>query len=369
MSQSKLTREQQRQAEQLAFAASGQDLRLGTLDDFPLTAAQLAATSGSEAYVVDDLGGGLTAHVYRIRTQGRDWTLKRARRECLVQNVDGQTSFLNEVQRRCDINALKANPATANRMRALVDTRYASYREGIILSPWIAGEHINNWDERRLHQCFSAISELLQAGLFEWDYCAANLLDDGQLRLFDFGYMYRFDPLSEFNSNGTAAPLFHGIERFETRCYFAYLLQLENTQGMGVALQAFRLEKTIALHTYQQLQHSLQARGAQHIIVHWLQTIISSWQTALSGDLHQLYLSEGWRSHRLDVDDDLRGQTCTPLTLARINWLRAVVYENFAALTKLQAFFGEDAQLTQTQLLAELDKAERNAITWQINNA
>ncbi|STV33016.1 phosphotransferase [Klebsiella pneumoniae subsp. pneumoniae] len=28
-----------------------------------------------------------------------------------------------------------------------------------------------------------------------------------------FGYMYPFDPLREFNSNGLADPLFHFVER------------------------------------------------------------------------------------------------------------------------------------------------------------
>ncbi len=55
----------------------------------------------------------------------------------------------------------------------------------------------------------------------EWDLCSGNLLVDRQeqLWLFDFGYMYPFDPLREFNSNGLADPLFHFVERFETRFF------------------------------------------------------------------------------------------------------------------------------------------------------
>jgi predicted unusual protein kinase regulating ubiquinone biosynthesis (AarF/ABC1/UbiB family) len=44
----------------------------------------------------------------------------------------------------------------------------------------------------------------------EWDLCNGNLLVDREehLWLFDFGYMYPFDPLREFNSNGLADPFF-----------------------------------------------------------------------------------------------------------------------------------------------------------------
>lgn len=361
-----MNREQERHAAQLAFVATGKELTLGSLDDFPFSAQQLAATTGREDYVLQDLDGGLTAHVYRIHANGRQWTLKRAREKCLVQNVDGQTSFLNEVQRRIDVTALKNNPATADRMAAIVDTQYASFRHGIILSPWIAGAAITVWDERRLRELFDVIVELLLAGLFDWDFCAGNLLDDGHIRLFDFGYMYRFDPLTEFNSNGRLAPMFHGAERFETRFYFAYLHQLEQTQGVAAALAAYRMEKEAALQAYQRYLLGLQGRGAHADVIAWLQAIIQQWEQALAGNLADLYLAEGWRSHRLDVDDDLRGQTCTPMTLERIEWLRSAVQNHFAKLTALGAFVGEDAELSATDLLAELAQALIKARGWQI---
>ena len=46
------------------------------------------------------------------------------------------------------------------------------------------------------------------------------------------------------------------------------------------------------------------------------------WRNALAGDPGGLYLQEAWRSHWLDVKDDLSGQSCTPLTLQRLAWLR-----------------------------------------------
>ena len=62
--------------------------------------------------------------------------------------------------------------------------------------------------------------------------------NDGRIRLFDFGYMYRFDPLRACNSNGLLTPQHHGAERFETRCYYAHLLRLERECGQSAALAA-----------------------------------------------------------------------------------------------------------------------------------
>ena len=358
-----MTAEQQRHHQQLAFAASGAELEIGHAADCPLGIEQLAATDGSQAYVRQHFSGGLTAEVYRIEAGGRHWTLKRARERCKVQNVDGQTSFLNELQRRADIQRLKARPGGAERFAALVDTQYASYRRGVLLSPWIAGEAVQDWTERRLLQLFDCLRALLLEGLFEWDLCPGNILDDGHIRLFDFGYMYRFDPLQGFNSNGTDTPQFHAAERFETRHYFAYLMTLER-RGETQALAALRLEKEIALQAYRQLATDLAQRGASPTVLDWLGTIADGWQQALGGDLERLYLQEAWRSHWLDLHDDLGGQTCTPLTLARIDWLENTLQRSHGDLRHLPAL---PTPGDRESLGEQLRQARQQATAWQVD--
>lgn len=357
--------EQLRHRQQLAFVASGQELEVGQVADCPIAVAQLAATDGGQPYVNRVLSGGLTAEVYQLKAAGQLWTLKRARQRCKVQNIDGQTSFLNEVQRRADVQRLKAQAHGSERFAALVDTQYASYRHGILLSPWIDGEPVLDWDERRLLELFDALHGLLLNGLFEWDLCPGNILDDGQIRLFDFGYMYRFDPLREFNSNAQATPQFHGAERFETRAYFAHLLELER-QSESRAMQAFELEKRIALQAYQRLRQALAHRGASQPVLDWLDGIGQRWQGALRGGLDGLYLQEAWRSHWLDLHDDLSGQTCTPLTLARIDWLEQTLCRRSADLRRLQVL-PPQAQRAQGLALAEqLRAARHSAQRWQV---
>lgn len=355
--------DQHRQQSQLAFVASGRDIEVGDRRSLPFTVEELRKLSGGESFVVARLDGGLTAEVWHLRADGRDWTLKRARERCLVQNVDGETSFLNEIQRRADIEALKAQPGGRERFAGLVDTCWGSFREGLLLSPWIEGRGVGDWDERRLVQLFAQLEELVLAGLFEWDLCPGNLLDDGAIRMFDFGYMYRFDPLREFNSNGLAAPLFHAAERFETRNFFATLLDLERGEGLAAALAAFEREKRVALDCYLRLAARFAARGASGAVLDWLSAITGRWATALKGGLDDLYLAEGWRSHRLDLDDDLRGASCTKRTLARTDWLIAAAREHHPALLGLDALFWEDAGLDREALIARLEadraRAER----------
>lgn len=357
-----MTPEQQRQQSQLAFAASGAELEVGSLADCPLPLEQLLATTAASPWVTRHFAGGLTAEVYRIEAGGRPWTLKRARPRCKVVNVDGQTSFLNEVQRRADIQRLKARPGGAERFAALVGTRYASYRQGLLLSPWIDGAAVGTWDERRLLQLFDALRELLLAGLFEWDLCPGNLLDDGRIRLFDFGYMYRFDPLRQFNSNGCATPQCHAAERFETRSYYAYLLDLEQRRGSAVTLSALELEKRIALDCYQRLRQILAKRGASRDVLAWLDGIIGTWQRALRHDLASLYLREAWRSHWSDLDDDLRGQTCTPLTLQRLDWLTDCLDAQATDLQRLNLLQDRPVDSWRQQL----EQAREQAQAWQV---
>ena len=356
-----MTAERQRHRAQLAFVASGAELEVGHPADCPLPLQQLLATTAHSPWVRRHFAGGLTAEVYRLEAGGRQWTLKRARERCKVANVDGQTSFLNEVQRRADIQRLKARAGGAERFQALADTQYASYRRGILLSPWIDGEAVREWDERRLLELFDCLHILLLEGLFEWDLCPGNILDDGRIRLFDFGYLYRFDPLRDFNSNGRSTPQCHAAERFETRCYYAHLLHLERCQGQAAARAALELEKRIALEAYQRLRHSLSRRGACGAVLAWLDGILGEWRQALRHGLDTLYLREAWRSHWSDLDDDLRGQTCTALTLQRLDWLQGCLTEQASELQRL-GLLQQNAQ----QVHEQLAHAREQASLWQI---
>lgn len=360
--------EQQRQASQLQFAQSGQEIKVGNENNLPIPLQELQATTTDSPYVVQSFESGLTARVYHIRSEGKDWTLKCKRPESLVKNVDGETSFLNEVQRRSQLSELKQQKPDA--FKHIVDTHYASYQAGILLSPWIVGEPLTILDERVFQQIFDVLINLELEGLFEWDLCSGNILQtpDKQIKLFDFGYMYQFNPKTQFNSNGLDTPLFHSIERFETRFFFDYLLK--NPLGLKEheLFELYRMEKTCALAAYKVKLIKLKNLGADAPVIERQEEINHSWESALKSDkaLYALFRTETFRSNVLDLLDDLHGQSCTSITLKKADLVLEMISDGFTDLKDNDALFFGDESLSQPELLTKYQELKTKAISYQL---
>jgi len=356
-----------RQQAQLAFAASGANLVVGEASACPLPPAALAALTPADPCVVEQFSGGLTARVLHLCIDGVHYTLKQRREEALVRNIDGQTSFLNEVQRRADFTRLKADPAWAGRFDHIVPTLYADYRQGIILSPWLPGQAPTQLNADLFDQLLSTMVACEEAGLMEWDLCPGNLLlDQGFLWLFDFGYMYPFDPLQHLNSNGLSDPLFHACERFETRFFFGWLLNQALPMAQQLAL--YRQLKQVALAHYASKRAHLAARGATAPVLAWLDEIMARWQQALGSEaaLAACFELEAFRSHVLDIEDDLHGQSCTATTLARIDFVCQALTQRHAALAAGGALFYDNAGRDQASLLALYAHKRQQAQAWRL---
>lgn len=364
-----MNQEQKRQAQQKAFVESGQELSIGTLDGLGIDVVTLAATTSASNYVQQVFDSGLTAVVYKLNLGGENWTLKRKRDQSLVKNIDGQTSFLNEVQRRCDFTHLKQQAQGG--FEHVVDTRYASFLHGVILSPWIEGEGLSRLDESVFRQIFSTICSLEMAGLFEWDLCPGNLLVDqsGQIKLFDFGYMYRFDPKTEFNSNGLDTPMFHGVERFETRFFFDYLLKHSHTLSTQEQLTLYHCEKTCAFEAYQDKRSRLADRGASEAVLSWHDALLNGWRQALKEEsaLRRLFQREKFRSTLLDMLDDVHGKSCTHYTLQKADYVLNTLEKDYGQLKQEGGLFFGDEHCTQAQLLAKYRAMRADAVRYQLS--
>lgn len=357
-----------RRARQLAFLASGQDIEVGNPAHLPLPLEQLCATTPDSPWVAQYFGGGLTAEVFRIDVEGRRYTLKKKRARILVQNPDGQTSFLNEVQRRRDFTALKAGDPAG--YAGIVDTVYASLAHGIILSPWIEGTEIEVFDRRTLDSIFHTLIQMALGGVFECDPTNGNLLIDaaGQVHLYDFGYAYAFDPCQDFNSDGTALPVFHCAERFETRAFMIHLLDIDAEIGRPAALALYRIEKEVALHHYQRMLAALTARHASTAVQHFIQHHIDLWHEGLRDDasLERLFTLEAFRSCLLDVHDDVSGQSANPDTLRKADHVIAAVRDHYAFIRDRQGFFWGDEACSREALLARYESLKGQARACQL---
>ncbi|OAJ93246.1 AarF/UbiB family protein [Vibrio bivalvicida] len=343
----------QRQLQQQEFDLSERNLIVGCAKQCPIGPELLAATTADSDYVVGTFQSGLTAEVFRVRFDGKDYTLKKKRPEAKVKNLDGQYSFLNEVQRRFDIQQQKDNTKTSQDFECIVSTIYADYRLGIILSDWIEGEPVKQVTSSMLSQLFSTLSACEKIGLFEWDLCAGNLLVDEQhkLWLFDFGYMYSFNPLKELNSNGLEAPMFNFCERFETRFLSGWLL--ENDFSYNESIEIFRNVKYEALNTLIKQISWLRNNSADLGVLTEKENLAKRYQQALENDqeLDSLFQVEMFRSHVLDIEDDLDGQSCTPTTIKRVMTVLSMLNEAYSELVERGAIFYQNEGKSKLELI------------------
>ena len=113
--------------------------------------------------------------------------------------------------------------------------------------------------------------------------------------------------------------------------------------------------KTLAGEAYEQMRRNLAQRGASAQVLGWLEGLCAEWSRALGAEplLEALYLKEGWRSHVADLDDDLRGRTCTRRTLERADWLIDKAAHRHAQLSAAGALHGADATLSAHEVAAK----------------
>ena len=195
-----------RQARLLRMLESKQEIRIGREQDCPLSVAKLVRLKEDHPAVLKVYRHGLTAEVFHLKVEGHHWCLKRRRHDSLVANVDGRTAFLTELERRREIEALRELHPTI--LANVVCTCFGSARAGVLVSPWLRGVPVHELNERNLAQMLAVQAELAHWGWFDWDPSPGNLLDDGQqISVFDFGYMWPFDPA--MNSTPTASPIPH----------------------------------------------------------------------------------------------------------------------------------------------------------------
>jgi hypothetical protein len=327
---------EKRRAYQLDFLKSKQNIIIGSLEDFPLDAKQLQLLDQNNDLTFAYLESGLTSIVINFEINKQKYSLKKKRDEILVKNIDGQTSFLNEIQRRKELESLKQTNKVLK--AGIVDTIYANLDEGIILSKYIDGNHISHYSKKQLRNLFSLLYELEMNGFFEWDLCRGNILstDDGHHLLFDFGYMYRYNPLKEFNNEGVLYPKFYLVERFETRQYIDYLSKLSEDNRLS-EYRILLKEKQLYLD-----------RKISYLIEHHADGIIIDEYKTQNTHIHKVLsdntlFEEEWIYHlynmlTLEIEDDLSGKSCTLGTLKKVEKVIEVIDKHYEFLNKKMCF-------------------------------
>lgn len=357
----------QRQIDQLAFEKSQKNIVVGSLGDLPLSINELKAIDHASRWVVESFESGLTAIVYHLNINGKSYNLKKKRPESLVKNVDGQTSFLNEIQRRQTFEKLRLNNRVID--QGIVKTIYGNYRAGLIVSEWIEGGFIEDVNEMLLDQLFRLTLEMEKQGIMEWDLCKGNILlsKGGLVKLFDFGYAYTYDPKKAFNSEGLEVPLFNSVERFETRFFMPYLLDLENYEAEKIMV-LYKMVKKSAIKIYKEKIAWLKAIEADDYIIKVGMDQLRKWEGAIKNqkDLNNLYKVESMRSYVLDIHDDLMGKSCTPSTVRKVDKVLDMLETDYDFIKIQDGLLWDDKNLSQGDLIKKYQDIRRKVVTYQI---
>lgn len=359
-----------RRKRQLEILGSGIEIELGDIKKLPLSIEEIKKIDKNSNYVSEYFGGGLTGEVFKISVNGKDYTLKKVREEILVKNIDGQTSFLNEVQRRKDFERAKQEDKEA--YKAVVNTIYASLNHGFILSEWIEGEKIYRYNREIYKNIFNTMLNVEISGNFECDYAHGNLLiqEDGTVRIFDFGYMYPFDIRNDYNSDGKEIPLFHIVERFETRNYMQYLMDLGENYGIKLVLKEFREEKEEAISVYKKKLEYLDKNNGSEDIKNWISSFIKLWEQGIETEksLKLLYDLESFRSYVLDIEDDLGGKSCNPDTMKKLEKVIETLEKDYDYLKMHNGFFWGDEKLSENEILKKYKEMRVLIEKYQLKN-
>lgn len=362
-------RSAQRRDGQMAFENSGENLLIGDEVNLPLPIETLSEIDENSSYVQKVFSSGLTALVYKLEVDGKYYNLKKKRKKILVSNVDGQTSFLNEIQRRQELE--KAKEKNPDLYDGIVDTIYANYRAGFMISPWIEGEEASFYNRDIFRHLFKTLIAMEYIGIFEYDPTAGNIIiHKDKIKLFDFGYAYRFNPLVDLNPEGFHEPIFHVIERFESRAFMMHLYEVERLCGKNTALKLYQVEKEEAINAYKDKLTWLQKMNASNKVIGFYSNIINHWQDSLNHkeQLEALYTSDRFRSFVIDVVDDISGKSCTPDTLIKVEYLLETIREKYHLIKDNEVLSWCHENLSKESLIALYEEKTRLVKQYQLTH-
>lgn len=351
-----------RRNKQKAFLKSKQNIIIGTLNHFPLKLDQLVNIENEKIFY-QKIESGLTSFIYNIELDNHKYNLKIKRDKILVDNPDGETSFLNEVQRRFEFEDIRKTNKIID--RGIVKTVYANLNQGVILSEYIEGIHLTNYTKYDLTSLFDLLFELDINGFFEWDLCSGNILkENDRIVLFDFGYMYKFNPLQHFNSEGLKEPDFHPIERFETRHFLHVLRDMNETDSM----RQYRLLKSLTKDYFIKKVRWLIINNADFEVINMYNEKITQIANIIENKdlMKQSFISDMYRATVMDIMDDISGKTCTIHTINKLEFVKTIIEHNYETLKETESLLNEEG-LSKEDLIVKYNEISKLVLQYQID--
>ncbi len=121
--------------------------------------------------------------------------------------------------------------------------------------------------------------------------------------------------------------------------------------------------KRLAVESYRRKLVWLRARRADPQVLAHFQHLTARWESALADPaaLSRLFAVEAFRSHVLDIEDDLHGQSCTLLTLQRIDWVINQLEQHYRFIADEGGLFYDNEGKSQQALLSSYAQKRQQA--------
>lgn len=134
-------------------------------------------------------------------------------------------------------------------------------------------------------------------------------------------------------------------------------------------LAQYREMKRLAVESYRRKLVWLRARRADPQVLAHFQHLTARWESALADPaaLSRLFAVEAFRSHVLDIEDDLHGQSCTLLTLQRIDWVINQLEQHYRFIADEGGLFYDNEGKSQQALLSSYAQKRQQAQQYLLN--
>ena len=300
---------------------------------------------------------GTDGIIYKIRNKhAKEFALKVKKQKYMLETHE-ENPYNHELEIRRQLYN--------RRIKGIIPTIYASTKDGILLSEWNTGCFIENQlpskggiNKEKIESALNVLLELEMKGFFDWYVNINNILYvEDEAYLFDFGYMYTFDVLTEFNPNGIKEPYFSMFQIYQDKHLMHYVTRLEKLSQKKVAFDIYRAYITLLEKAYDKKIATLLKLGSASYIINENKRKQAFIRKVLMQDsntaytLKSQYIIDKYRSHKLNIESNRRGKYYNNIFLTRCHLMIELIEESYEMLKINDAFLWEDIGYKKEKLL------------------
>lgn len=293
---------------------------------------------------------GCTSIVYRYNYESHSYAIKVKRKDIPQFPKDLYYSFDIEMAFRFVSQIFEIN--------GICKTLYTNNSPKVMISDWISGCYIKNMnaiDVTAVAHAFELMLDLQKMGFFIFDLNMSNIkYKDGMPYLYDFGYVYPFNPRIECNPytiNRVPDMYFDNLERYKTTHIMRYISNIERTNGSLVAIQQYELFADIFLQYQQKWLLYLKERDAAAWLCDRAELNIMWYSSERETATTERYILDKFLSYILTLEEGIYYDLYDEKFSVRLNELLSLVESSYDQLKKGITYFSYPIESSAEELI------------------